>query len=155
MSSEIETVEGRLTSLLGQLQAECGILDRMVYKNKNQHRRCSYFQYLLKVYHIVILCLYTCLLTNSKCRLGLIQCLGVVNSLICFLVVYKIILEHLQGQLLGKGLRTFIRCIQIFIFRSRIYLFGMLGEEGHETSAVSKLGGACTILYLSCQRRQT
>ena len=71
MSSDIETVEGRLTSLLGQLQAECGILDRMVYKNKNQHRRCSYFQYLLKVCGILILHFYSCLLTNSKCKLGL------------------------------------------------------------------------------------
>ncbi|KAF7815797.1 uncharacterized protein G2W53_029766 [Senna tora] len=35
--------------MLDQLQAEHGILERMVYKNKNQHRRCSYFKYLLKV----------------------------------------------------------------------------------------------------------
>ncbi|GMP52589.1 hypothetical protein CsSME_00018337 [Camellia sinensis var. sinensis] len=49
MGSEIEIVEERLKSFLGQLQTECGILDRIVYKNKNQHRRCSYFQYLLKV----------------------------------------------------------------------------------------------------------
>ncbi|KAM6585417.1 hypothetical protein CsatB_012419 [Cannabis sativa] len=49
MGSEAEILEEKLTSLLGQLQTECGILERMVYKNKNQHRRCSYFQYLLKV----------------------------------------------------------------------------------------------------------
>ncbi|POO00406.1 hypothetical protein TorRG33x02_038190 [Trema orientale] len=49
MGSEAETLEEKLTALLGQLQTECGILERMVYKNKNQHRRCSYFQYLLKV----------------------------------------------------------------------------------------------------------
>ncbi|KAA8526957.1 hypothetical protein F0562_008814 [Nyssa sinensis] len=49
MSSEFEIVEERLKSFLGQLQTECGILDRIVYKNKNQHRRCSYFQCLLKV----------------------------------------------------------------------------------------------------------
>nr|XP_023886792.1 uncharacterized protein LOC111998905 [Quercus suber] len=49
MDSEVETLEQRLTSMLGQLQVECGILERMVYKNKNQHRRCLYFQYLLKV----------------------------------------------------------------------------------------------------------
>ncbi|KAI4306065.1 hypothetical protein L6164_029376 [Bauhinia variegata] len=49
MGSEIDILEGRLTSLLHQLQSECGILNRMIYKNKNQHRRCSYFQYLLKV----------------------------------------------------------------------------------------------------------
>ncbi|XP_028056958.1 uncharacterized protein LOC114260955 isoform X3 [Camellia sinensis] len=29
--------------------SEIEIVDRIVYKNKNQHRRCSYFQYLLKV----------------------------------------------------------------------------------------------------------
>ncbi|XP_057474822.1 uncharacterized protein LOC130762949 isoform X2 [Actinidia eriantha] len=49
MGSEIEIVEKRLNSFLGQLQVEFGILDRLVYKNKNQHRRCSYFQYVLKV----------------------------------------------------------------------------------------------------------
>ncbi|GLT72629.1 hypothetical protein SLA2020_445460 [Shorea laevis] len=49
MGSEVETLEQRLTSMLGQLQEECGILERMVYKNKNQHRRCAYFQYLMKV----------------------------------------------------------------------------------------------------------
>ncbi|XP_035540714.1 uncharacterized protein LOC109012145 isoform X2 [Juglans regia] len=49
MGSEIDTLKERLTSMLGQLQTECGILERMAYKNKNQHRRCSYFQYILKV----------------------------------------------------------------------------------------------------------
>lgn len=49
MDSEVESVEERLKSFLGQLHAEYGILDRLIYKNKNQHRRCSYFQYLLKV----------------------------------------------------------------------------------------------------------
>ncbi|XP_030474407.2 uncharacterized protein LOC115691813 isoform X1 [Syzygium oleosum] len=49
MGSEVETLEERLKSSLVQLHAEYAILERMVYKNKNQHRRCSYFQYLLKV----------------------------------------------------------------------------------------------------------
>ncbi|KAG8365061.1 hypothetical protein BUALT_Bualt18G0063800 [Buddleja alternifolia] len=49
MASEIEKVEERIKSFTGQLQTECGILERLVYKHKNQHRRCSYFQYLLKV----------------------------------------------------------------------------------------------------------
>ncbi|KAK2984831.1 hypothetical protein RJ640_004656, partial [Escallonia rubra] len=49
MGSENEAVEERLKSFIGQLQVEYGILDRIVYKNKNQHRRSSYFQYLLKV----------------------------------------------------------------------------------------------------------
>ena len=54
MDSEVETLEQRLTSMLGQLQVECGILERMVYKNKNQHRRCLYFQYLLKVHNSLL-----------------------------------------------------------------------------------------------------
>ncbi|OIT00489.1 PREDICTED: uncharacterized protein LOC109228987 [Nicotiana attenuata] len=49
MGSEMEIVEQRLKAFVGQLQTEFAILDRLVYKNKNQHRRCSYFQYLLKV----------------------------------------------------------------------------------------------------------
>ncbi|XP_021828766.1 uncharacterized protein LOC110769151 [Prunus avium] len=47
--AEAEALEEKLTSLLGQLQTESAILERMVYKNKNQHRRGSYFQYLMKV----------------------------------------------------------------------------------------------------------
>ncbi|XP_058103250.1 uncharacterized protein LOC131246835 isoform X2 [Magnolia sinica] len=49
MGSESINLEERLKSLLIQLQTELGILDRIVYKGKNQHRRCLYFQYLLKV----------------------------------------------------------------------------------------------------------
>lgn len=49
MAVQIEVIEERLKSFLSQLKAESGILDRIIYKNKNQHRRCSYFQYLLKV----------------------------------------------------------------------------------------------------------
>ncbi|GFP95144.1 hypothetical protein PHJA_001658800 [Phtheirospermum japonicum] len=49
MASEMETIEQRLKSFTGQLQTECAILERLVYKHKNQHRRCSYFQYILKV----------------------------------------------------------------------------------------------------------
>ncbi|URE06378.1 hypothetical protein MUK42_18928 [Musa troglodytarum] len=46
---ENSKLEERLQHLLVQFQVEAGVLDRMVYKNKNQHRRSSYFQYLLKV----------------------------------------------------------------------------------------------------------
>ncbi|KAL8160125.1 hypothetical protein V2J09_001662 [Rumex salicifolius] len=49
MTLEIEVTEERLRSFLTHLLAECRILDRLVYKNKNQHHRSSYFQYLLKV----------------------------------------------------------------------------------------------------------
>ncbi|XP_055823992.1 uncharacterized protein LOC129892448 [Solanum dulcamara] len=49
MGSEMEIVEQRLNTFVSQLQTDFAILDRLVYKNKNQHRRCSYFQYLLKV----------------------------------------------------------------------------------------------------------
>nr|GMD41258.1 Ribonuclease MRP protein subunit rmp1 like [Ipomoea batatas] len=48
MGLEIETVEQRLKSFLSQLQSEFDILERIVYKNKNQQRRCYYFQYLMK-----------------------------------------------------------------------------------------------------------
>ncbi|KAI3434102.1 uncharacterized protein J3R85_006900 [Psidium guajava] len=49
MRSKVEALEERSKSSLVQLHTERAILERMVYKNKNQHRRCSYFQYLLKV----------------------------------------------------------------------------------------------------------
>ncbi|XP_020534485.1 uncharacterized protein LOC105632913 [Jatropha curcas] len=49
MGDQIESLEERLKSFLGHLKAEHGIFERIVYKNKNQHRRSSYFQYLLKV----------------------------------------------------------------------------------------------------------
>ncbi|XP_042066585.1 uncharacterized protein LOC121809840 isoform X1 [Salvia splendens] len=49
MDSNIKTVEQRLKSFTSQLHTECGILERLVYKHKNQHRRSSYFQYILKV----------------------------------------------------------------------------------------------------------
>ncbi|XVF77557.1 hypothetical protein PTKIN_Ptkin14bG0054500 [Pterospermum kingtungense] len=50
MDSPIDSVkEEKLKSLLVQLESEHGIFERIVYKNKNQHRRSSYFQYLLKV----------------------------------------------------------------------------------------------------------
>ncbi|KAJ0103167.1 hypothetical protein Patl1_04269 [Pistacia atlantica] len=48
-SSEIGSLEEKLKTLLAQLQTEFGIFERLVYKNKNQHRRSSYFQYLLKM----------------------------------------------------------------------------------------------------------
>lgn len=44
-----ENIEEKLKSQLHQLELEQAVFERMVYKNKNQHRRCSYFHYLLKV----------------------------------------------------------------------------------------------------------
>lgn len=49
MDAEFETIEARLQSFISQFQSEVGVLDRIVHKYKNQHRRSSYFQYLLKV----------------------------------------------------------------------------------------------------------
>ncbi|ESQ30384.1 hypothetical protein EUTSA_v10011488mg [Eutrema salsugineum] len=46
---QAKALEEKLKSQLGQLELEHAVFERMVYKNKNQHRRCSYFQYLLKV----------------------------------------------------------------------------------------------------------
>lgn len=47
------TAEGdedqRLRASLRHLQAEAGVLERLVYKHRNQHRGAAYFQYLLKV----------------------------------------------------------------------------------------------------------
>ncbi|XLT09465.1 hypothetical protein HN51_055258, partial [Arachis hypogaea] len=48
MGTEFETIEARISPMLAQLQCECGILQRLVYKNRNQHRRSSYFLHLLK-----------------------------------------------------------------------------------------------------------
>ena len=41
--------EQRLRPALRHLQAEAGVLERLVYKHRNQHRGAAYFQYLLKV----------------------------------------------------------------------------------------------------------
>ncbi|PUZ55799.1 hypothetical protein GQ55_5G240700 [Panicum hallii var. hallii] len=41
--------EQRLRAALRHLQAEAGVLERLVYKHRNQHRSAAYFQYLLKV----------------------------------------------------------------------------------------------------------
>uniref|UniRef100_A0A453KZ69 Nucleolus and neural progenitor protein-like N-terminal domain-containing protein n=1 Tax=Aegilops tauschii subsp. strangulata TaxID=200361 RepID=A0A453KZ69_AEGTS len=41
--------EHRLRAALRHLQAEAGVLERLVYKHRNQHRGAAYFQYLLKV----------------------------------------------------------------------------------------------------------
>jgi len=48
--TQVKALEEKLKSQLSQLELEQAVFERMVYKNKNQHRRCSYFQYLLKVY---------------------------------------------------------------------------------------------------------
>ncbi|CAL9218454.1 unnamed protein product [Arabidopsis halleri] len=47
--TQVKALEEKLKSQLSQLELEQAVFERMVYKNKNQHRRCSYFQYLLKV----------------------------------------------------------------------------------------------------------
>ena len=44
-----EGEEHRLRAALRPLQAEAGVLERLVYKHRNQHRGAAYFQYLLKV----------------------------------------------------------------------------------------------------------
>ncbi|CAN6196526.1 unnamed protein product [Urochloa humidicola] len=41
--------EQRMRAALRHLQAEAGVLERLVYKHRNQHRGAAYFQYLLKV----------------------------------------------------------------------------------------------------------
>ncbi|KAG0478446.1 hypothetical protein HPP92_013165 [Vanilla planifolia] len=49
MESENRNLEERLKCTLIQLQTESGILERIIYKGRNQHRRCPYFQAILKV----------------------------------------------------------------------------------------------------------
>ncbi|GJW75256.1 zinc finger, CCHC-type containing protein [Tanacetum coccineum] len=49
MDAEFETIDARLQSFISQFHSEVGVLDRIIHKYKNQHRRSSYFQYLLKV----------------------------------------------------------------------------------------------------------
>ncbi|KAL5205691.1 hypothetical protein ABZP36_033900 [Zizania latifolia] len=44
-----EEEEQRLRGALRSLQLEGGVLERLVYKHRNQHRGAAYFQYLLKV----------------------------------------------------------------------------------------------------------
>ncbi|KQJ90899.1 uncharacterized protein LOC100842375 isoform X2 [Brachypodium distachyon] len=44
-----EGEEQRLRAAVRHLQAEAGVLERLVYKHRNQHRSAAYFQYLLKV----------------------------------------------------------------------------------------------------------
>jgi len=44
-----EGEEQRLRAALRHLQAEAGVLERLVYKHRNQHRGAAYFQYLIKV----------------------------------------------------------------------------------------------------------
>jgi hypothetical protein len=41
--------ENRLRAALRHLKAEAGVLERLVYKHRNQHRGAAYFQYLVKV----------------------------------------------------------------------------------------------------------
>ncbi|CDP04319.1 unnamed protein product [Coffea canephora] len=100
---------------------EFGILDRIVYKNKNQHRRWSYFQYLLKVRRDLRL------LQSAKLE-------EILNS--CFLVIHgkgpkqKLLkrrrcdggkcnfLERLLGvvRLLSKVVHLFVICCsQLFL----------------------------------------
>ncbi|XP_038691533.1 uncharacterized protein LOC119989866 [Tripterygium wilfordii] len=71
-----ENLEEKFRSLSVQLRTECAIFERIVYKNKNQHRRSSYFQYLLKVRRDLrllqsvkleeILCSYFQVITGKK-----------------------------------------------------------------------------------------
>ncbi|KAK1391825.1 hypothetical protein POM88_010881 [Heracleum sosnowskyi] len=46
---DVENIETRLKCFLEKLQLESRILDKIVYKNKNQHKHCLYFPLLLKI----------------------------------------------------------------------------------------------------------
>jgi len=81
MGSEMEVVEQRLNTFVSQLQTEFAILDRLVYKNKNQHRRCSYFQYLLKVVCLPIF-LHICMCNEL---ILVVSCLTISVIIRCFM----------------------------------------------------------------------
>jgi hypothetical protein len=49
-----EGEEQRLRAALRHLQAEAGVLERLVYKHQNQHRSAAYFQYLIKVGRLLL-----------------------------------------------------------------------------------------------------
>lgn len=97
MDTQLETIEGRITSMLPQLQSECAILHRMVYKNKNQHRRSSYFQRLLKVYcYTLCILVFTYSVLNVKlldnsmnffflCTKFKIVCICLESCMVCVL----------------------------------------------------------------------
>ncbi|GAV68614.1 hypothetical protein CFOL_v3_12117 [Cephalotus follicularis] len=74
MDSETETLAERLNSFLLQLEVEHGIFERIVYKNKKQHRRCSYFQRLLKVRRDMRL------LQSAKLKEVLASCFQVITG---------------------------------------------------------------------------
>lgn len=67
--SDFSVIEERLRVLLRQLQTESGILERIVYKNKNQHRRCPYFKSLLKVCFCYLLLFFCFLIGNFSTSL--------------------------------------------------------------------------------------
>lgn len=69
--ADIENIEMRLKCFLEKLQVESSILDKIVYKNKNQHKHCLYFHHLLKVKY-----LYMCV------------CVHLVDDFICFIIFY-------------------------------------------------------------------
>ncbi|KAI7727244.1 hypothetical protein M8C21_033372 [Ambrosia artemisiifolia] len=106
MDAQAETIEARLQSFLGQLQSELGVLDRIIHKNKNQHRRSSYFQYLLKV------------LVRRDCKLlQLTNLLEIVNS--SFIVIngnrprQKVqLLESLKRRKCDSGKHNFLERLQ-------------------------------------------
>lgn len=47
--SELNRAEMRLKCFLEKLRVESSVLDKIVYKNKNQHKHCLYFHHLLKI----------------------------------------------------------------------------------------------------------
>ncbi|XP_024018622.1 uncharacterized protein LOC21400786 [Morus notabilis] len=100
MGSGAENLEEKLTSLLGQLQFEIGIFQRMVYKNKNQHRRSSYFQYLLKVRRDLRL------LRSAKLEEVLSSCFQVITGKRPKQKVH--LLESLKRRKLEVGKYTFL-----------------------------------------------
>lgn len=49
MSSAVTSLDSALSTLIPYLKTETTVLDRLLYKNKNQHRRGTYYQRLMEV----------------------------------------------------------------------------------------------------------
>ena len=149
MGPEFETIEARITPMLAQLQSECGILQRMVYKNKNQHRRSSYFQRLLKV-------------QNWKFSYSMIwNCIAVVKFHARFfflfhfvnMQIFRVTEWKIEWNMLVITFGfTVMQCVFICLSGFCMVL-SLEGKKKFKASAIGKLGGACDIVYPSYQRR--
>ncbi|KAM0893081.1 hypothetical protein ACQ4PT_025337 [Festuca glaucescens] len=77
-----EGEEQRLRAALRHLQAEAGVLERLVYKHRNQHRGAAYFQYLIKVRRDLKLLLSSNLAEVINAAFPVIACRKPANTIL-------------------------------------------------------------------------